>query len=221
MMIKRGKTTALQEIERLYSVERPRIQARLADFTRLWQTGTEEEIFAELAFCLFTPQSKALVCWQTVRALIEKDLLLKSTPAKIAAQLNRVRFKNNKARYLIEARTLFAYNGSVALRPLMSQFADPADARDWLVRTVKGLGLKEAAHFLRNIGRGEQLAILDRHILRNLRALGVIDQIPPSLTPKKYFDIERKMQAFSDKIKIPPAHLDLLLWCKETGEVFK
>ena len=220
-MIKRKKTIAFQKIERLYSRQRPRIEARLADFTRLWQTGTEEDIFAELAFCLFTPQSKALLCWQTVRTLIEKDLLLKSTHAKIAAELNRVRFKNNKARYLIEARTLFASNGSVALRPRLESLPDPADARDWLVRNVKGLGLKEAAHFLRNIGRSQQLAILDRHILRNLCALGVIDQIPTSLTPKKYFDIEKKMQAFSENIKIPPAHLDLLLWCKETGEVFK
>ncbi len=220
-MSKRNKTIALQEVERLYCVERPRIEARLADFARLWQTGAEEDIFAELAFCLFTPQSKARFCWQTVHALIEKGLLLESTQAKVAKELSRVRFRNNKARYLIEARTLFAFNGSVALRPCLSRFANPADTRDWLVRNVKGLGLKEAAHFLRNIGRGEQLAILDRHILRNLCVLGVIDEIPASLTPKKYFDIEKKMQVFSEKIKIPPAHLDLLLWCRETGEVFK
>jgi len=220
-MINRGKTAALQEIERLYLVKRPRIEARLAEFARLWQTGTEEEIFAELAFCLFTPQSKALLCWHTVRTLIEKDLLLKNAPARIARELSRVRFRNNKARYLVETRQLFASNGSVALRPRLRQFADPGDARAWLVRSVKGLGLKEASHFLRNIGRGEQLAILDRHILRNLCTLGVIDHIPTSLTPKKYFDIEKKMQTFSEKIEIPPAHLDLLLWCKETGEVFK
>jgi N-glycosylase/DNA lyase len=220
-MIKRDKTTVIREIKRLYSVERLRIEARLAEFRRLWQTGSEEDIFAELAFCLFTPQSKARLCWQTVQTLFQKDLLLENNSVRIAKELNLVRFKNNKARYLVEARTLFASNGSVALRPCLARFGDAADARDWLVRNVKGLGLKEAAHFLRNIGRGEQLAILDRHILRNLCTLGVIDEIPASLTAKKYFDIEKKMQAFSERIKIPPAHLDLLLWCRETGEVFK
>ena len=220
-MIKSERIAAIREIQRLYSVERGRIEARLRNFKRLWQTGSEEDIFAELAFCLFTPQSKAVFCWETVKNLIEKDLLLKSTNARISRELNRVRFRNNKAKYLVEARRLFAVNGSVALRPRIREFADVMDARDWLVRNVKGLGLKEASHFLRNIGHGEQLAILDRHILRNLNAFGVIDEVPTSLPTKKYLEIEQKMKEFAKMISIPPHHLDLLLWCKETGEVFK
>jgi N-glycosylase/DNA lyase len=89
------------------------------------------------------------------------------------------------------------------------------------VENVKGLGYKEASHFLRNIGLGEDLAILDRHILKNLGLLGVIDEVPSSPTKRLYLEIERKMAAFSKEAKIPMGQLDLLLWYKEAGEVFK
>ena len=86
---------------------------------------------------------------------------------------------------------------------------------------MKGIGYKEASHFLRNIGFGEHLAILDRHIMKNLKLLGIIDEIPISLTRKKYLEIEQRMVKFSKKVKIPMKHLDLVLWYKETGEIFK
>ena len=73
----------------------------------------------------------------------------------------------------------------------------------------------------RGIGLGEDLAILDRHILKNLALLGVIDEVPSSPTKRTYLEIERKMTAFSKQAGIPMGELDLLLWYKEAGEVFK
>jgi len=49
----------------------------------------------------------------------------------------------------------------------------------------------------------------------------VIKEVPKSLSGSKYKDIEKKMAAFSKRIDIPLSHLDLLLWYKETGEIFK
>jgi len=95
------------------------------------------------------------------------------------------------------------------------------EMREFLVRNIKGMGYKEASHFLRNIGLGENLAILDRHILKNLISLGVIDSIPKTLTRKKYLKIEKKMREFAKDIGIPMAHLDLVLWFKEAGLIFK
>ena len=86
---------------------------------------------------------------------------------------------------------------------------------------MKGLGYKEASHFLRNIGVGLDLAILDRHIIKNLKRYGVIEEVPKSLTPKKYLEIEEKMKEFARRIDIPMPELDLLFWSMETGEVFK
>jgi N-glycosylase/DNA lyase len=87
--------------------------------------------------------------------------------------------------------------------------------------TVQGLGYKEAGHFLRNIGRGDNIAILDRHILRHMIQYRMIQKIPGSLTKRKYLEIENRLRKFSNRIGIPMAELDLLFWYRSTGEIFK
>ncbi len=107
------------------------------------------------------------------------------------------------------------------LKERLDGFRDPLEAREWLVANILGLGYKEASHFLRNIGRGEEIAILDRHILKNLHRHGVIEKVPDSLSKKEYMRIEGLMKGFSKRTGIPLAHLDLLFWSMETGEIFK
>ncbi len=194
---------------------------RLDDFKKKWRTGSDEDIFAELVFCLFTPQSKAKSCWASVNVILDKKLLLKGTKTEIARELKGVRFHNNKAGYVVRAREQFTKNGKISIKPLISGFRDIFETREWLVRNVKGLGYKEASHFLRNIGFGEKITILDRHILKNLKKSGVINRVPPTITKKIYFEIEKKMVDFAKRTKIPLAHMDLLFWCNETGEIFK
>ncbi len=205
----------MEEIKRIYFSVQEKIRSRLNEFDRLRGKGSDEEIFAELVFCILTPQSKAQSCWKTVENLLNKNLLLKGNEDQISEELNRVRFRYKKAEYIIEARKHFPIGIKI------NEFDDVYSAREWLVQNVKGMGYKEASHFLRNIGFGEELAILDRHILKNLNSLEVIEEIPRSLPKKKYFEIEKKMKKFSEKVKIPMSHLDLVLWYKETGEVFK
>ena len=74
---------------------------------------------------------------------------------------------------------------------------------------------------LRNLGFGENIAILDRHILKNLKELNVIEEIPKSISEKKYYEIEEKMREYSKFSKIKMDELDLVLWYKQTGEIFK
>jgi len=84
-----------------------------------------------------------------------------------------------------------------------------------------GMSYKEASHFLRNVGFGQDIAILDRHILKNLVKLEVIDELPKTLTPKLYLEIEEKMRNYCEFVKIPMDEMDLLLWYKEAGVIFK
>ncbi len=188
------------------------IEKRLSEFR---EEKSEEDVFAELVFCLLTPQSKARICDRAVKKLIEKKLLLSGSEDDIKSWLAGVRFRNGKARYITEARKLI-----VRLKSILKN-NNPKELRQWLVKNVKGIGYKEASHFLRNVGLGEELAILDRHILKNLLKHKVIEDLPKSLTPKRYLEIEGKMKAFSEKTGIPMAHLDLLFWSEETGEIFK
>ncbi|MHC1631467.1 MAG: N-glycosylase/DNA lyase [Methanotrichaceae archaeon] len=211
----------LEYIKKFHDSIKDEIAARLDEFRGVWETGNDRDLFAELAFCLLTPQSRARTCWSAVQRLRENDLLFTGSSDQISEELPGIRFKTRKAIYIVKAREQFTKDGRIFIRPLVSGFSDSYKAREWLVKNVKGLGHKEASHFLRNIGLGENLAILDRHILKNLKLLGVVKEIPKSLTKKKYLEIEENMKKFSEKTGIFMSHLDLVLWSKETGKIFK
>jgi N-glycosylase/DNA lyase len=222
-MVNQIKTNknGIKELKSIYVRIQNDIQRRLDGFKQIWQSGTEFDIYSELAFCIMTPQSKAKSCWSTVEKLVDNELLLDGGEEQLANELNCVRFRNTKAKNLIKTRELFLINDQISIRSRLQEFNNAFDTREWLVQNVRGMGYKEASHFLRNIGLGENMAILDRHILRNLSKFGVIDTIPTSLSRKKYLEIEKKMAKFANKIRIPLENLDLLLWYKETGEIFK
>lgn len=210
------------ELLELHSALESVIEERLGEFRGLWNQGSDEDIFAELVFCLLTPQSKALSCWGAVECLGDRGLMLKGTKEEIAVELRtRTRFHNQKALNVVTARDRFTREGRLVIREILDRIGGPYDLREWLVAEVRGLGYKEASHFLRNIGKGGDLAILDRHILRNLVALGVIDETPASLSPKRYREIEEKMQDFCREIGMRMDHLDLVLWHRQTGRIFK
>jgi len=185
----------------------------------IWSQGDEPAMLEELLFCILTPQSKAHACWEAIGAMSCSKTLLHGGYDEVLQAISNVRFKYKKAHYLINARERFSEKG--ALIGLIRSFANTRDARNWFAENVTGIGYKESGHFLRNIGLGRDLAILDRHILRNLARYGVIDEVPSSLTRSRYLSIEETMDAFSKEIGIPMDHLDLLLWYKEAGSIFK
>jgi len=211
----------LNDIREIYRKIKPVIEKRIEEFREIWEKGGEEDIFEELAFCLLTPQSKARICWTAVERMKKNDVLLRGRYEEILENLQGVRFKYTKAQNIILAREFFMHKGKLSIRDKLKEFSNPWEMREYLVKNIRGIGYKEASHFLRNIGIGETLAILDRHVMRNLRKLGVIKEIPRNLTRKKYLEIEEKMHAFCEEIGIPLAHFDLLLWYLETGFVFK
>ncbi|MEM5836207.1 MAG: N-glycosylase/DNA lyase [Candidatus Aenigmatarchaeota archaeon] len=210
----------IDELRKLYEEKNEEIKQKILEFKRMMNENNER-IFAELAFCICTPQSKALDAWESVSKLADNGLLYRGNAKQISPFL-KVRFNKNKAKYIIEARKKFTVDEKIQIKEFLQSFIDPLELREWLVKNLKGLGMKEASHFLRNIGlSGNQLAILDIHILKNLKDLGIIDEIPKKLTKKEYFKIENKMKEFSKQINIPLDELDLLLWSKETGFIFK
>lgn len=217
------------QVERLredYGRKRAAIEARLADFKRLWREAPEEELFAEICFCILTPSSSALAADRAVQRLRASGLLYRGGAEDLVAHLNEVQYGVNKARYIAEAREKFRRDGRWTIREQLGRFQDPFALRDWLAgpEGVKGLGMKEAGHAARNLGlagHGNDIAILDRHILRRLREYGVIEEVPAALGRRRYLDIEDKFRAFALAVGIPMGHLDLLWWSDATGRIFK
>lgn len=196
-----------------YKHKKKAIKKRLKDFENLYKSEIGV-IFPELCFCLLTPQSNALYCDRAIQELKKTKLLFKGNLSAIRRILKgHARFHNKKAQYIVGARACFDKN--------ILGTADTLKMRGLLVKNIKGLGYKEASHFLRNIGLGKDMAILDRHILKNLKSYGAIDRVPSSLTPKSYLNIEERARRFARRIRIPLEELDLLFWSKETGVIFK
>ncbi len=212
----------LDGLQLLHASKKADIKKRLADFRQLWIDADDRKIFSELAFCLCTPQSKATAADIAIRRAIEAGVLYDGKAEEISIYLTRsgVRFANNKGRYIHEARNYFSQNGTLKIKSKLN-LDDLLGLRAWLCENVKGIGMKEASHFLRNVGFGDNLAILDRHILKNLKKYGVISEIPKTLSPRVYLEIEEKVRKFSQQVRIPMAELDLLFWSEETGQIFK
>jgi len=205
---------SIKQLKKEYIKRRPRIKKRIKEFSSI-RKASDKKIFRELCFCILTPQTKAINSALAVKKL--KDALFKGNRKRIAGALKHlVRFHNNKAGYIIEARANFK-NIKKAIKDKNSSCL-----REWLVKNIKGIGYKEASHFLRNIGRLDKgMAIFDRHILLNLKQYGIIGKIPAALNRKNYLKAEEKMRSFSKRVNIPMQELDLLFWSIETGYIFK
>jgi N-glycosylase/DNA lyase len=207
-------TRHFDELRKSHSARQALIHARLADFSSVPTSG----YFYELAYCLLTPQSSAVNADAVVAKLRAGGFFERAFDAEhlLREPAHYIRFHRVKARRLLEAREKY-----VETMEILSARLAPHDLRAALVRHVNGFGLKEATHFMRNIGRSGGLAILDRHILRNLKRFGVIRSIPATLTTKRYLSIERRFARLADEIGIPIDELDLLFWSMETGEIRK
>jgi N-glycosylase/DNA lyase len=173
----------------------------------------ENAWFQELCFCILAANSK-----QKTAQLIQESLgsILLTIPQQELALFikdNKHRFHNNKAKYIVEARKH---------HPIKSKLCNLSEqqARLYLINNIKGLGMKESSHFLRNTG-SKNLAILDRHILGLLLQHSIINEIPKSITPQVYLNIESKFLSISKQLNISPAKLDLYMWYLKNNEIAK
>ena len=215
------KNEYFKEIEKIYKEKKSDFKKRLQEFRDTWNKGTNKDIHLELSFCILTPQSKALNAWQAITNLKENNLIFTGSAEEMVEYLNIVRFKNNKSKFLVALREQMTKNGEIVTKDFFSSIPTTFEKREWIVKNIKGMSYKEAGHFLSNVGFGSEVAILDRHILRNLVKLEVIDEIPKTLSPKIYLEIEKKMKEYCKFVKIPMDEMDLLLWYKEAGVIFK
>jgi len=212
----------IDELKRDYRAKRPQIVKRLAEFKQAYRKG-DTVIFEELCYCILTAGSSAKMGMRTVEAL--RDLLQKGTLPELQqrARESRVRFWRVRPSYIVQTRECLRERCGLRMRSFIESFENPEALRDFFAsdKGIKGLGYKEASHFLRNIGFGGY-AILDKHILNSLREMGVIGKrMRPPTTRERYLAIEKKLTRFSLETGIDFDHLDLLLWSRKTGEILK
>jgi N-glycosylase/DNA lyase len=211
----------IDELRRDYRAKKPLIVKRLSEFRRVYEKG-DRAIFEELCFCILTAGSSAKMGMRTVEAL--KDIIRSGSEKELQqrARAHSVRFWRLRPSYIVHTREYLDETCGLKLKRLIGSFEDRDIRRDFFAKNkgVKGIGYKEASHFLRNIGF-PGYAILDKHILNSLREMGVISARMRPTTRAGYLAIEMKLEQFSKEIGIDMDHLDLLLWSRKTGEILK
>ena len=206
--------TIIKEIKKLkQSKVRNIVNKRLKEFETIHKKPSKEW-FSEMCYCILTANSKAITALNIQRELGAKGFCgycqrrLSSTIKR-----NKHRFHNNKAKYITQARC------HTDIKTKIKKMQEP-EAREWIAKNIKGLGYKEASHFMRNVGY-KNLAILDRHILNVMHNHKLLKQKPKTLSKKNYLEIESQFLNLAKKLNMSAAELDLYMWYMKTGKVLK
>ena len=157
---------------------------------------------------------------EAIRPLLKNGRREQMTKALKSAGAHR--FPVERPGYIVTTRAFLREHCGMRLRDALNSFSDPIARRDWLAQEVriKGLGFKESSHFLRNVGF-KGYGILDKHVMRCLADLKLVDTPKPPTTRGRYLETEQKLHEFSKDVRINFDELDLVLWSMKTGEVLK
>jgi N-glycosylase/DNA lyase len=213
---------------------------------KLGRRKTKESIFYDLCFCLCAPQCKFENNIEVIKELKSFELYKRKDIRsgtdgvlyipKLRSILRPVRFYNNKAKYIIEAKINFK-EILKNIKPVSKDDCGYAQ-REWLVKNVKGMGMKAASHFLRNQGY-DALAIIDTHIIKFL-AKEHLDY--PHFITKRwndseadhlilfkklavsnggYKELEMLFQESAGSMDLTTAELDAIIWKQRSGTDWK
>jgi len=188
------------------------IDNRIKEFKEI-NRNSNDELFNEMCFCILTANYNAE---KTIR--IQNEIgndFCNGSKDTLCNKLKEYghRFPNARADYILCSRR---YKNKL---DHIIKNTNHNPLREWIVKNIKGLGFKEASHFLRNIGF-DDYAIIDFHIVDLLVKYNII-QRPKSLTKKKYLEIEETLRKIAEKTNLTLAKLDLYLWYMETGKILK
>ncbi|HMQ05027.1 MAG TPA: hypothetical protein PKD26_13995 [Pyrinomonadaceae bacterium] len=211
----------VEQIRQAHLARRQEICSRLAEFGSIRTQGSDAKLWEEMVYCFFTGGCSAKMGLRSLAAV--KDLIADGDQPELARALTGVhRYPNARSRYIVASRDFLRRHCGMKLREKLESFNCDMERRDWLAteKGIKGLGYKEASHFLRNIGFGGY-AILDKHVLRCLYDLRIIDDPKPPNSRSRYLMLEEKLKHLAETARIDFDELDLVLWSMKTGEVLK
>ncbi|MFB6245513.1 MAG: hypothetical protein ABEJ03_04165 [Candidatus Nanohaloarchaea archaeon] len=213
------------ELEAHFEAHREEIEHRMEQFRSL-RDASDERWFQELSFVLLSSQSSAREAWKAAAKISELDSV--KGPEDVLNVVKRfdLQYGEKKSEQLVDVRrelsqpTLNNPDGGLDISARL-ELNQPEKARKWMADSLPGIGLKGASHFLRNVGHGEDLGIASRHTLSSLRSLGVIDLDRPPGNLEEYLEMEEEMRKIGERLGTCTGAVDLALWSKETGEVFR
>jgi thermostable 8-oxoguanine DNA glycosylase len=167
----------------------------------------KEEVLACLLGGYGIPAEVGLAAYERLRHAIENDLSSESRvlemllePLHIGDRQVRYRFARQKARHI---------SGAIRGLPGINVELGDRTFRDELT-TLPGVGPKTASWIVRNWRRSDDVAILDVHILRAGRILGIFPE--GWRVERDYRELEDAYLAFARDIGAPASILDSVMW---------
>ncbi|ARM76519.1 N-glycosylase/DNA lyase [Acidianus manzaensis] len=191
---------------------RAKVLERAEEF-KLNKNSGEDVWFRELILCILTSNSSFINAYIALNQIYDDIFNIDEYELSKKLNFSGYRFYRIKAKYIIKARK---YYGSLKKTIFPIAEKDQYEAREKLLE-IEGIGMKEASHFLRNVGYFD-LAILDRHILK---FMSNYFSIQGSFTKSKYLYVESVMKSISQSLNFPVGLLDLFIWYKETNKLVK
>lgn len=189
------------------------VQEKIEEFKKAGNSS-KEFIFGELSFCILTANTSAELGIRMQNEIgLEGFLNYDADTLRTELKRAKYRFYNVRSNFIAEARWIMDD------LPGLLKSTDRIGARDYLVENVKGIGYKEASHFLRNVGIFD-FAILDKHIMRMLSEEYSNLTLKTS-TRKDYLKNEELIIDLACKASIEPGILDLYMWKIATGKIIK
>lgn len=122
-------------------------------------------------------------------------------PLEVGGRTVRYRFPNQRARRLFDMRS--------RLRDIPTAGICALELRD-VLQAIDGIGPKTASWIVRNILDSDDVAIIDVHILRACRLMGVFPE--RVALPRDYAELERIFLAFANALGVRPSVLDSVMW---------
>lgn len=200
---------------------------------RNWKYKSEEELWNELCLCILSSRvpfelaesaflhllkngflkldwiSTFSKSQEQIAEELSKPLYL---PRKLDGSCRKYRFPNIRAINIVKAARTISSEEQWFLNLLLLSPSEE-EAREFLVARVSGIGLKEASHFLRNIGYSSRLAIIDSHIVEFLRQVMQFPNVKSkTITRHVYLELESHLQNICDNFNLDISIFDMAIW---------
>jgi len=200
---------------------------------KIWHEMSETQLWEELCLCILSsnvPYELALSAFWHLRniQLLNPEWMIGCEAAvqQIAYELSKriylprkkdgsyrkYRFPNMRAWNIVSAAKVL-YQQGYHLQWILKNSNHEQEVRDFLAKNVPGIGLKQASHFLRNIGYSSSLAIIDSHVIGFLIEVGAINREKIKVvTPEIYTKLETIVQDLCERLCLNLSVFDMAIW---------
>ncbi len=200
-----------------------------------WNKMSEENLFKEMAMCIFSSQLRFEIAEAIAHKLHKKGFFkiskenlnrIESYESEMIQILSETitlnldgkrkdvlpRFKNRWTK-LVANTVRNIYLSNLSIKGILLEASCPLDARRLLVKHVSGFGPKQASLYLRRVGYCSDMAVIDTHIIDYLALSQGVNVKQSSLSSLSFYETtEVVFKNIAKDFGYPVGAVDLATW---------